>query len=93
MGRSHRDVGRSLLSQLKGITMKAKGHAIGRLIVSTTFLGALAFGVIGCDDRLARMEDNQGRLQAMVAANARQIAAPMYPVPPETKTSLSRNMA
>jgi len=54
--------------------MKAKGHAIGRLIVSTTFLGALAFGVIGCDDRLARMEDNQGRLQAMVAANARQIA-------------------
>ncbi len=54
--------------------MKAKGHAIGRLIVSTISLGALALGITGCDNRLARMEENQIRLQAMVAANARQLA-------------------
>jgi len=54
--------------------MKAKGHAIRRLIVSTVFLGAMALGIFGCDDRLARMEENQIRLQAMVAANARQLA-------------------
>ncbi len=55
--------------------MKAKGRAIGRLIVLTVLLGAIALGVFGCDNRLARMEDNQIRLQAMVAANARQLAA------------------
>lgn len=54
--------------------MKAKGRAIGRLIISTAFLGAVVAGVVGCDDRLARMEENQIRLQAMVAANARQLA-------------------
>jgi chromosome segregation ATPase len=57
--------------------MKAKGHAIGRLIVSTVLpgiLAALALGIAGCDDRMARMEENQIRLQAMVAANARQLA-------------------
>jgi chromosome segregation ATPase len=57
--------------------MGAKGHAIGRLIVSTVFLGTLAalvLGIAGCDDRMARMEENQIRLQAMVAANARQLA-------------------
>jgi chromosome segregation ATPase len=55
----------------------AKGHATKRRIVSMVFLGALAalaLGVTGCDKRLARMEENQIRLQAMVAANARQLA-------------------
>ena len=54
----------------------AKAHAIRRLLVSTVFPGALAvlvLGITGCDDRLARMEENQIRLQAMVAANARQL--------------------
>ncbi len=54
--------------------MKAKGRAIGRLIILTVLLGAMALGIFGCDDRLARMEENQIRLQAMVAANARQLA-------------------
>jgi chromosome segregation ATPase len=35
---------------------------------------ALPFGTAGCDDQLARMEANQVKLQAMVAANARQLA-------------------
>lgn len=55
----------------------AKEHAIRRLLVLTTSLGTLAamtLGIAGCDDRLARMEENQVRLQAMVAANAREIA-------------------
>ena len=52
-------------------------YAPGRLLVSTFFPGALTVLVLvttGCENRLARMEDNQVRLQAMVAANARQLA-------------------
>lgn len=55
----------------------AKGHATRRWTTSTVFLGALAvlaLGATGCGKRLARMEQNQIRLEARVAANARQLA-------------------
>ena len=55
----------------------AKKHTIRQLIVSALFPGilmALALAITGCDDRLARMEENQVRLHAMVAANTRQLA-------------------
>ncbi|NLT78048.1 MAG: hypothetical protein GXX98_16120, partial [Planctomycetes bacterium] len=35
---------------------------------------AVALGAAGCGDQMARMQDNQIKLQAMVAANARQLA-------------------
>jgi hypothetical protein len=54
--------------------MKAKRRVIGRLVISIVLLAAMAVGIFGCEDRMARMEENQIRLQAMVAANARQLA-------------------
>jgi len=56
---------------------RLKGVRIRRPAVLTIFLCALAaplFALTGCE-QWARMEENQVKLQAMVAANARQLAA------------------
>jgi chromosome segregation ATPase len=62
----------------KGIAMeRRRGLDTRRLVVIVIFFCALAiplFAVAGCDKQLARMEENQIKLQAMVAANARDLA-------------------
>jgi chromosome segregation ATPase len=61
----------------KGITMKQTGHSPRRIVILLILLPALAillFAAAGCGEQMARMEDNQVKLQAMVAANARQLA-------------------
>ena len=62
----------------KGLAMeRQRGLDTGRLVVIVIFFCALAiplFAVAGCDKQLARMEENQIKLQAMVAANARELA-------------------
>jgi chromosome segregation ATPase len=62
----------------KGIAMeRRRGLDTRRLVVIVIFFCALAiplFAVAGCDQQLARMEENQIKLQAMVAANARELA-------------------
>jgi chromosome segregation ATPase len=62
----------------KGIAMeRRRGLETRRLVVIVIFFCALAiplFAVAGCDKQLARMEENQIKLQAMVAANARDLA-------------------
>jgi hypothetical protein len=62
----------------KGIAMeRRRGLETRRLVTIVIFFCALAiplFAVAGCDKQLARMEGNQIRLQAMVAANARELA-------------------
>lgn len=57
--------------------MRKKGLDTRRsVIIAILFsvLLAVAFGTAGCGDQMARMQDNQIKLQAMVAANARQLA-------------------
>ena len=62
----------------KGITMeRQRGFETRRLITVMILFCALAiplFAVTGCGKQLARMEENQVKLQAMVAANARELA-------------------
>ncbi len=62
----------------KGIAMeRRRGLETRRCVVIVIFFCALAiplFAVAGCDKQLARMEENQIKLQAMVAANARELA-------------------
>jgi chromosome segregation ATPase len=56
---------------------RRRGLETRRLVVIVIFFCALAvplFGVAGCEKQFARMEQNQIRLQAMVAANARDLA-------------------
>ncbi len=56
---------------------RRRGLDTRRLVVIVIFFCALAiplFAVAGCGKQLARMEENQIRLQAMVAANARDLA-------------------
>ena len=48
-----------------------------RIISRTAIIGVIvsvALGVAGCGDQIARMEENQLKLQAMIEANAEQIA-------------------
>ena len=55
----------------------SKGFEIGRPATIGVYLCAMAallFVVCGCGEQLTRMEENQIKLQAMVAANAREIA-------------------
>jgi chromosome segregation ATPase len=55
----------------------SNGFEIRRRAALCIFVCAMAvvlFGVCGCGEQLTRMEENQVRLQAMVAANAREIA-------------------
>lgn len=54
-----------------------EGFDPGRPVILTVFflaLMALPLGLAGCGKQITRMEDNQVKLQAMVAANARQLA-------------------
>ncbi|MCL5282239.1 MAG: hypothetical protein M1376_20325 [Planctomycetes bacterium] len=56
---------------------RRRGLDTRRRVVMVIFFCALAlplFAVAGCGKQLARMEDNQIKLQAMVAANARDLA-------------------
>jgi len=56
---------------------RRRGLETRRRVVIVIFFCALAiplFAVAGCDKQLARMEENQIKLQAMVAANARDLA-------------------
>lgn len=55
----------------------SKGFEIGRPATVGVYLCAMAallFVVCGCGEQLTRMEENQIKLQAMMAANAREIA-------------------
>lgn len=55
----------------------SNGFEIRRRAAMCIFFCAMAvvlFGVCGCGEQLTRMEENQIKLQAMVAANAREIA-------------------
>ncbi|MEN6574843.1 MAG: hypothetical protein ABFD90_00775 [Phycisphaerales bacterium] len=55
----------------------SKGVEIRRLITHSAYfctMVALLFAICGCGEQLTRMEENQVKLQAMVAANAREIA-------------------
>ena len=54
-----------------------KGLDTRRSVIIAILFGALvatAFGAAGCGDQMARMQQNQVKLQAMVAANARELA-------------------
>ncbi len=54
-----------------------KGLDTGRFVIITIFFGVLvtiSLATSGCNDQMARMEESQTRLQAMVAANSRQLA-------------------
>jgi chromosome segregation ATPase len=56
---------------------RRRGLETRRLVIIVIFFCALAiplFGVAGCEKQFARMEENQIRLQAMVTANARDLA-------------------
>jgi chromosome segregation ATPase len=57
---------------------RPKQHDAGRPVIMAilfTTLLAVALATGGCGKQMARMEDNQVRLQAMVMANARQLAS------------------
>ena len=54
-----------------------KGLDTRRSVTIAILFGALlaiTFGAAGCGDQMARMQQNQVKLQAMVAANARELA-------------------
>jgi chromosome segregation ATPase len=60
---------------MKGVMMqRLKGFDIRRLARLGIVLAAVSFLVCGCGEQLTRIEENQAQLQAMIAANARQIA-------------------
>jgi chromosome segregation ATPase len=52
--------------------LDARGFVIIALLCGA--LLALSLAAAGCNDQMAQMQENQTRLQAMVAANARQLA-------------------
>jgi len=57
--------------------MKRRKLAPQRIIIALILFFALMilpFAAAGCGEQITRMEDNQVKLQAMVAANARQLA-------------------
>lgn len=57
--------------------MEQRGHSPHRIAILLILLPTLAllpFAAAGCGEQMTRMEDNQVKLQAMVAANARQLA-------------------
>jgi len=56
---------------------RRRGSETRRLVTVIIFFCAMAiplFAVAGCGEQMARLEENQTKLQAMVAANARELA-------------------
>jgi chromosome segregation ATPase len=70
----------ALLSRMieKGITMERRREPEARRLITVVILFCALviplFAIAGCGEQLARMEENQVRQQALIAANARELA-------------------